>query len=422
MSQNDDLKSETTQVKKLLDGIKVLDLSRILAGPWATQMLADYGAAVWKIEKPKVGDDTRTWGPPFQKVSDNKLSAYFMAANRGKQSLCIDLTKPEGQNLVKALADKADIVVENFKVGGLKKYGLDYRTLSLTNPKLIYCSITGFGQTGPMSQAPGYDAMIQATGGLMSITGECDEKGGGPQKVGVAITDLMTGMYATTAILAALNYRNTTGQGQYIDLALFDTQLAMLANQGMNYLVSGTVPERQGNAHPNIVPYQTFCASDAHFVLAVGNDQQFAAACNAMGVSELAEDSLYSSNQLRVHNRETLISKLEDILVQKTCEYWLKAFSHVKVPCGRVNNIQEAFEHPQAIHREMQFDFITEQSQPISQIANPVKFSEAPIGYERSPPVLGSSTKQVLALELGLTQTELSQLEKLKVIESNTKM
>jgi crotonobetainyl-CoA:carnitine CoA-transferase CaiB-like acyl-CoA transferase len=415
-----------TQNKKLLDGIKVLDLSRILAGPWATQMLADYGATVWKIERPEVGDDTRHWGPPFYNdgnlaeadihTTDRQLSAYFMTANRGKQSLCIDITQTAGQKLIKELVKKADIVVENFKVGGLKKYGLDYDSLSQINPEIIYCSITGFGQTGPMAQEPGYDAMIQAMGGLMSITGQPNKKNGEPQKVGVAITDLMTGMYATTAILAALNYRTNSGLGQHIDLALFDTQLAMLANQGMNYLVSGVVPQRQGNAHPNIVPYQTFRASDAHFVLAVGNDQQFVAACNVMQVPKLALDNRFLTNQLRVLNREVLISSMESIFHKKDCTYWLTAFKAVKVPCGPVNDIQQAFEHPQALHRKMQFEYTQEQAKPFSQIANPVNFSVSPINYELSPPLLGSSTEQVLTQELGLTAKQLTELNDQKVI------
>jgi len=406
------------QSKALLHGIKVLDLSRILAGPWATQMLADYGATVWKIEKTKTGDDTRHWGPPFIGEDEEKLSAYFMAANRGKKSLCIDITQPEGQALIKQLVLQADILVENFKVGGLSRYGLDYESLAKINPELIYCSITGFGQTGPSADEPGYDAMIQAMGGLMSITGEADVNAGQPQKVGVAVTDLMTGMYATTAILAALNYRNHSGQGQHIDLALLDTQVAMLANQGMNFLVSGEVPQRIGNSHPNIVPYQTFACVDGFIILAVGNDQQFQSACDVLGLPELAKSLKFISNQQRVNNREELVEKLSLILKTKSCEKWLQAFSVAGVPCGPVNNIQQAFEHPQIKHRKMRIDLPDNNDKSVPLIANPVQFSALDLCYKIAPPKLGQDTFSVLNDALNITEEELSNLVKTGVIQA----
>lgn len=400
----------------LLSHIKVLDLSRILAGPWATQLLADYGASVWKVEKPGSGDDTRSWGPPFVSSEEDALSAYFVTANRGKRSICIDISQPEGQALIRQLVVKADVLVENYKVGGLQKYGLDYASLSKLNPKLIYCSITGFGQSGPMAQVPGYDAMIQATGGLMSITGEPEESGGGPQKVGVAVADLMTGMYATTAILAALNQRHISGNGQHIDLALLDTQIAMLANQGMNYLASGKSPERLGNAHPNIVPYQTFRCSDGYISLAVGNDHQFSKLCEVLEVVELASDEKYRTNQERVANRDSLIKILAEQFNTQPCEVWLRKLTLVKVPCGPVNNIQQAFAHPQVKHREMQFEQIKADGSKLCQIANPVKFSAAKLNYAIPPPALGQDTLTVLQKELELDEAQIEFLKEQMVI------
>ncbi|WP_223788802.1 CaiB/BaiF CoA transferase family protein [Marinicella meishanensis] len=396
----------------LLDGIKVLDLSRILAGPWATQALADFGATVWKIEKPGVGDDTRHWGPPYLAGGSDEaaLSAYFLAANRGKHSVCIDLTQQRGQDLVIALARQADVLVENFKVGGLKRYGLDYVSLSRINPGLVYCSITGFGQTGPQANAAGYDAMIQASGGLMSVTGEPAAAGGQAQKVGVAVTDLMTGMYATTGILAALHQRQATGVGQHIDLALLDTQIAMLANQGMNYLVSGQVPERHGNGHPNIVPYQTFPCADGEVFLAVGNDEQFARACSVLGLDELAQNDRFSSNHQRVANRNRLIPLLAQALLTQGVGHWLEHFNQSGVPCGPVNDIGQAMAQPQVKHRQMLFEMVDENSRQIPQIANPLKFSAAALSYPLPPPVLGGSTRQVLSEELGLSEGELANL------------
>ena len=404
--------------QSLLEGIKVLDLSRILAGPWASQNLADFGATVWKIEKPKIGDDTRQWGPPYldRKSTEESLSAYFIAANRGKHSVCIDITQEQGQNLIIELARKADVLIENFKVGGLKKYGLDYQSVCQINPALIYCSITGFGQTGPKANEAGYDAMIQATGGLMSITGDPEESGGKPQKVGVAVTDLMTGMYATTGILAALNNRNATGKGQHIDLSLLDTQIAMLANQGLNYLVSGQIPKRQGNAHPNIVPYQTFCCNDGEILLAVGNDQQFVKTCYVLNRIELAEDEQFKSNNNRVLNRNSLIPHLSKIFLTGSCQHWLDLLQKAGVPCGPVNNIKQTFNEPQVKHRNMLFELTNEHNQKVPQIANPLKFSKSKVRYQLPPPILGSSTISVLRQELSLSEETISELKANEVI------
>ncbi len=402
----------------LLGGIKVLDLSRILAGPWASQALADFGATVWKIEKPGVGDDTRHWGPPYlnRESTEESLSAYFIATNRGKQSICIDITHKQGQSLIIEMARKADIVIENFKVDGLKKYGLDYQSLCHINPSLIYCSITGFGQTGPRAHEAGYDAMIQATGGLMSITGGSEEDGGKAQKVGVAVTDLMTGMYATTGILAALNYRNATGIGQHIDLSLLDTQIAMLANQGMNYLVSGNIPLRQGNSHPNIVPYQTFSCSDGEILLAVGNDQQFNKTCRLLGLADLQEDERFKSNSERVINRNSLIPKLAKVFMAHSCQHWLTLFHKEGVPSGPVNNIEQAMGEPQIKHRNMLIDLEGGNNQKVPQIANPLKFSKLDLSYQLPPPLLGSSTLEVLAHELNLSEGQLAKLKTKGVI------
>ncbi|MCC5854021.1 MAG: CoA transferase, partial [Alkalimonas sp.] len=365
-----------------LKGIKVLDLSRILAGPWATQVLADYGAEVWKVEKPGEGDDTRRWGPPFLHDEAGKntgQSAYFLCANRGKRSVCIDITTEQGQRQIRQLAAKADVLVENYKVGGLAKYGLDYPRLSALNPRLIYCSITGFGQTGPYAQQAGYDAMIQGLGGLMSITGEPDDKpGGGPQKVGVAAADLMTGMYAVSAILAALHHRHQTGQGQHIDLALLDTQVAWLANQASNYLVAGEVPQRLGTAHPNIVPYQAMQCQDGFIMLAVGNDRQFRSCCTVLGCPELAEDARFISNSLRVQHRDALIPLLAAQLLQHGVSHWVKALSEQQVPCGPIHNVAQVFADPQVQARGLQISVTHPKGYSVPMVANPVKFSATP--------------------------------------------
>ncbi|WP_196140411.1 CaiB/BaiF CoA-transferase family protein [Aliikangiella sp. G2MR2-5] len=372
----------------LLTGIKVLDLSRILAGPWATQLLADYGAEVCKIERPGVGDDTRHWGPPFVEFNGENVAAYFLAANRGKKSLAIDISSEEGQEAIRQLAKEADILVENFKVGGLKGYGLDYDSLAKINPKLIYCSITGFGQTGPLAGQPGYDAMIQAAGGIMSITGQPESLGGEPTKVGVATTDLMTGMYAATAILAALHYRERSGKGQHIDLALFDCQLAMLANQGMNYLVSGENPKRLGNAHPNIVPYQTFACADEYIMLAVGNDGQFARLCELIGKPEWSDAEAYATNRQRVEKRELLLPLISEEFKKRSRDEWVQLLEQASIPHSPVNSIEEALNHPQAKAREMVKAFEVN-GKKVPYIANPVKFSEGELEEVLPPPELG---------------------------------
>jgi crotonobetainyl-CoA:carnitine CoA-transferase CaiB-like acyl-CoA transferase len=376
-----------------LKGIKVLDLSRILAGPWATQVLADYGATVWKIEKPLSGDDTRQWGPPYLKDENGKdtsESAYYLAANRGKKSIEVDITSAEGQAIIRQLVTGADILVENYKVDGLKKYALDYASLKKLNPALIYCSITGFGQNGPYSERAGYDAMIQAMGGLMSITGESEgQPEAGPQKVGVAVADLMTGMYAVTAVLAALHHKNQCGEGQHIDLALLDTQVAVLANQGSNYLLSGEVPQRLGTAHPNIVPYQVVAVQDGHMFLAVGNDQQFQNCCEVLDCTELGRHADFTTNVQRVKNRLTLIPLMEVKLTQRPLAYWLEHLSTVHVPCSPINDIAQVFADPQVQHRGVQITLEHPLASELPLVANPVKFSATPMEYQQAPPTLG---------------------------------
>ncbi len=396
-----------------LQGITVLDLSRILAGPWATQLLADFGATVIKIEKPGEGDDTRRWGPPWQvmNAAGDREAAYFLAANRNKQSVTLDFTRPEGQQILKTLLADCDVLVENYKVGGLAKYGLDYASLRTQFPRLVYCSITGFGQTGPYAQRPGYDAIIQGMGGLMSITGKPDEEaGGGPVKVGVAVADLMTGMYAANAILAALHAREKSGEGQHIDLALFDTQLAWLANQAMNYLVSGEAPSRHGSAHPNIVPYQAFATADSHLMLAVGNDTQFRRCCEVLGLPALADDPRYASNAARVQHRESLVSLISDVLQRQSRAYWLAAFTDAGVPASPVNDLHDAFADPQAQFRQMHFSLPAADGAAIPQVANPVRFSATPVRYESAPPALGANTAEVLATRVGLSAAEIAAL------------
>lgn len=403
-----------------LQGIKVLDLSRILAGPWATQVLADFGAEVWKVERPNAGDDTRKWGPPFlqdENGNDTNEAAYYLAANRGKHSVTIDITSKQGQQLIHQLAAKADIVVENFKVGGLEKYGLDYESMKALNPSIIYCSITGFGQTGPDSKRAGYDAMIQAMGGLMSLTGLPEgQPGAGPQKVGVAVVDIMTGMYAVSGILAALHHRNSTGVGQYIDLALLDTQVSWLANQGMNYLVGEKVPKPQGTAHPNIVPYQAFATQDGHIMLAVGNDTQYQRCCQALAVPELASDPRFITNQLRVANREQLIPLINSAFLQQNLDYWLAALNEAGVPCGPINTLDRVYAEPQVQHREMVMELSHANAAKVKQVANPIKFSETKVEYKKAPPILGEDTSNILTSQFGLSAEQLSELEKQNII------
>ncbi|HEX4234893.1 MAG TPA: CaiB/BaiF CoA-transferase family protein [Caldimonas sp.] len=398
-----------------LEGVRVLDLSRVLAGPWCTQVLADLGADVIKVEKPSRpgapgGDDTRGWGPPFLRDGEGHETAeaaYYLGTNRNKRSVTIDLATPEGTELVRTLADRADVLVENFKVGDLARRGLDATSLLARNPRLVYCSITGFGQTGPYRERAGYDYAIQGLGGLMSVTGPSrtdiadDAPGGGPQKVGVAVADLFTGMYATVAILAALRHRDRTGQGQAIDMALLDTQVAMLANLGAGYLASGTAPQRAGNAHQNVVPYQVFEVADGHLILAVGNDGQFARFCAVAGCSELASDPRFARNADRVRNRGTLIPLLVARLKERPRAAWLADLETAKVPAGPINDLAEVFADPQVQERGMTVELAHPLAGAVRVVASPIKLAATPVRYRRAPPLLGADTEDVLA-ELGL--------------------
>ncbi len=399
-----------------LSGIVVLDLSRVLAGPWATQALADYGAEVIKVEKPGSGDDTRHWGPPWLKDRDGRdtgESAYYLAANRGKKSVAIDLAHPEGQALIRELARGADVLVENFKVGGLAKFGLDFASLAPLNPRLVYLSISAFGQDGPDAAGPGYDAMVQGMGGLMSVTGLPDgEPGGGPQKVGVAVADLMCGMYGVSAILAALYERRDSGRGQYIDLALLDSQVAWLANQNMNYLVGGTPPRRQGTAHPNIVPYQAFATADGHLMLAVGNDGQFRRFCTAAGRADLAADERFGDNQSRVAHRAVLVPLVASLLRGRPTAEWLAILREANVPCGPINDLAQVFAEPQVRHRGMRIDLPHPTAGTVPGVRNPAVFSRTPLEYRRAPPELGADTDAVLGERLGLGPERLEALRR----------
>ncbi|WKK16957.1 CaiB/BaiF CoA-transferase family protein [Achromobacter insolitus] len=395
-----------------LTGIRVLDLSRILAGPWCTQNLADLGADVIKIERPGVGDDTRAWGPPFLKDGDGQdteESAYYLSANRNKRSVEADMATPEGAALIRELAAASDILVENFKVGGLAKYGLDYASLKQINPRLIYCSITGFGQDGPYAQRPGYDFMIQGMGGLMSITGERDDlPGGGPQKAGVAVTDIVTGMYATVAVLAALQERHNSGLGQHLDIALLDSHVAMLANQNSNYFNSGVAPQRAGNAHQNVVPYQVFAASDGHLIVATGNETQYRAYCRAIGAPELGDDPRFATNRMRLANRELLVGLLTEIMRQGKRDDWIAKLEAVGVPCGPINDIAQAQAHPQAQARQLRRDMPHPAGGVAAVTASPLRLSASPVEYRRAPPLLGEHTEEVLREVLGKTQEEIA--------------
>ncbi len=397
-----------------LSHLRVLDLSRVLAGPWASQILADLGAEVIKVEQPGQGDDTRAWGPPYLKDPDGRdttESAYFLSTNRGKKSVTIDITRAAGQALIRQLAAQADILLENFKVGGLAKYGLDYESLKAVNPRLIYCSITGFGQTGPYKDRPGYDFMIQGMGGLMSVTGEQDDlPGGGPQKVGVALADVLTGLYATVAVLAALAHRDQSGVGQSIDLALFDVQLACLANQASNYLISGVPPRRLGNAHPNIVPYQVFATADGYIILAVGNDRQFARFCELAGRPELATDERFATNAVRVHNRETLAPIVQDLMIQRGSQAWLDALEQAGIPCGPINALDQVFADPQIQHRGMRVELPHPLAGVVPLTASPLRLSATPVRYQGPPPTLGQHTDEVLGERLGLNAADIDAL------------
>ena len=407
-----------------LSHLKVLDMSRVLAGPWATQTLGDMGAEIWKIERPGSGDETRSWGPPFVQEPDGDvpgISAYFANVNRNKKSIALDFTSEEGARLIHQLAGEADILIENFKVGGLAKYGLDYASLSKDYPHLIYCSVTGFGQDGPDASRAGYDFMIQGMSGLMSVTGEPKDAGGMPVKAGVALIDILTGLNASVAILAAVEHRNKTGQGQHIDLSLFDVGVASLANQALNYLVSDVPPQRMGNAHPNIVPYQAFETADGHIILAVGNDGQFQRFCAVAGQPELAEDSRFSTNINRVISRDILVPLLEPLLRQDTTDNWLTRLAAVSVPAGPVNDLARVFDEPQARHRGLARiaaaeDGVHSVSHPM--VASPLRLSKTPASTRLPAPFLGAHTKHVLQTVLGLADDTISQLEERGIIQS----
>ncbi|MCB1938701.1 MAG: CoA transferase [Rhodocyclaceae bacterium] len=407
-----------------LSHLRVLDLSRILAGPWASQLLADLGAEVIKVERPGSGDDTRQWGPPWMPDAagaSTAESAYFMAANRNKQSITIDFTRPEGQRLVRDLAAVSDVVIENFKPGGLAAYGLDPASLRALNPKLVVCSISGFGQTGPYAARAGYDFLIQGMGGLMSLTGRPDDApGGGPMKVGVALTDILTGLYASNAILAALAHRDRNGfragEGQHIDLALLDVQVACLANQAMNYLATGVAPQRMGNAHPNIVPYQDFPTADGYMILAVGNDAQFARLCIEAGVPALASDPRFATNAARVAHRAALIPALNARTVTRSTAAWIAALEAVGVPCGPVNSVAEVFDDAQVSARGMRVEMAHPQAGTVAQVGCPIRLSETPVSYRRAPPLLGADTDAVLEGLLALDATQRAALRAAGVV------
>ena len=403
-----------------LAGLRVLDLSRVLAGPWCSQLLADMGAEVIKLERPGRGDDTRSWGPPYLKDHDGQDTpdaAYFLAANRGKQSVTVDFTRPEGQALVRELAAVSDVLLENLKVGDLARYGLDYATLSAINPRLVYCSITGFGQTGPLASRPGYDFIIQAMGGLMSVTGERDDRpGGGPQKLGIAYADMTTGMHAAIGVLAALVQRGVSGRGQYIDLALLDVQVASMAVMAMNYFVGGRVPGRYGNAHPNIVPYEVFAAADGPLVLAVGNDAQFARLCQVAGVPELALDERFAGNGGRVRNREELIARLQQIFATRPAQAWEDALCAADVPCGRINDMAQVFAQPQVQARGMKISLDHPIAGPVPLVGSPLRFSDTPVAYRLPPPRLGEHTDAVLGGLLGRTTAQIAALRAAGVV------
>jgi crotonobetainyl-CoA:carnitine CoA-transferase CaiB-like acyl-CoA transferase len=402
----------TTSPTGPLKGLRVVDLTRILAGPYCTQLFADMGADVIKVERPGHGDDTRGWGPPYLKDDDGREtgeSAYYLSINRNKRSLALDFTKPAGRDALMRIIAGADILVENHKVGGLAKHGLGYDDLKEAYPRLIYCSVTGFGQTGPYAKRPGYDFIIQGMGGIMSITGEAD---GAPQKAGVAIADIMTGMYASSAILAALNHRHVTGRGQHIDLALLDCQVAWLANQALYYMVSGENPPRLGNAHPAVVPYQVFATADGHIILAVGNDSQYRKFCGVAGQPELADDPRFRGNPDRVRNRDALIPLLEPLLAARPSAWWIEQLEAHGVPCGPINRIDQVFADPQVQARGMRVDLPHAQGAggTAPAVNNPIRYSDSPVSLRSGPPVLGQHSADVLREAAGMSDDEIAAL------------
>jgi crotonobetainyl-CoA:carnitine CoA-transferase CaiB-like acyl-CoA transferase len=403
-----------------LTGLRVLDLSRVLAGPWCGQIMADLGCEVIKVERPGRGDDTRGWGPPNLKDAEGRdtgEAGYYLAANRGKKSLTLDIASPEGQEIARALARKSDILIENYKVGSLKKYGLDYDSLHAIHPGLIYCSITGFGQTGPYAERPGYDVMAQAMGGLMSVTGERDDRpGGGPQRVGVAVSDIFTGVYSAVAILAALHHRDKTGAGQHLDMALLDVTLAIMSNQALNYLVSGVAPGRIGNEHPNVVPYQAFPTKDFHIVLAVGNDAQFARFCDIAGRPELAKDPRFATNSQRIVHRATIIPIVAEIMTEKTRAEWMEALEQAGIANGPINTLDQVFENPQVKARGMKIALPHPVAGSVPLVASPLRFSETPVAYDRAPPTVGQHTDEVLRDLLGFADGKIKVLREMKVV------
>lgn len=405
---------------KALGHIRVLDLSRVLAGPWCSQNLADLGADVIKIERPGSGDDTRAWGPPYAKDAsgaDTTEAAYYLSANRGKRSVTCDISKPEGQALIRELARHADVVLENYKVGQLKKYGLDYESLKAIKPDLVYCSVTGFGQDGPYAHRAGYDFLIQGMGGLMSVTGERDDlPGGGPQKAGVALTDLMTGMYATIAILAALTHRDRSGEGQYIDMALLDVQVAMLANMGSNYLTSGKAPKRWGNAHANIVPYQTFACADGYIIVATGNDGQYQKFVEVGGRPELAVHERYATNPLRVQNRDELVPILAEMVKTQSRDWWIERLEAVGVPCGPINDLHDVFQNPQVQARGLVMEAPHPTAGKVKLVRSPMRLSASPADNDKAPPLLGQHTDEVLREVLGRSDAEIAELRSKNVL------
>ncbi|BBB61673.1 hypothetical protein UNDKW_3400 [Undibacterium sp. KW1] len=406
--------------KTALGHIRVLDLTRVLAGPWCAQNLADLGADVIKVERPGSGDDTRSWGPPYLRDAEGNNTteaAYYLAANRGKQAITVDIATPEGQNIIRQLAAKSDVVLENYKVGQLKKYGLDYESLKLVKPDLVYCSITGFGQDGPYAHRAGYDFIVQGMGGFMSLTGERDDlPGGGPQKAGVAIADLMTGMYATIAVMAALTHRDRTGEGQYIDMALLDVQVAMLANMNMNYLASGNAPKRWGNAHPNIVPYQTFATSDGHIIVAAGNDGQYKKFVQIGGLPELADDPRFSTNPKRVEHRDVLVPILANMVRLKSKQEWIDLLEEAGVPCGPINRLDEVFADPQVVARGMKIKVPHPAAGSVDLLASPMKLSVTPAITPGAPPLLGQHTQAVLGELLGYGPAQIEELKGKNII------